>query len=439
MQVSVEQPSTLERKMTVEVPEEQISGRVNDRLQELGRTVKVDGFRPGKVPLKVVERRFGARVREEVLSEVMRSSFSDAMNQEDLKPAGEPTIDPVEMGPGNGMSYTATFEVYPTVELAPVETLIVDRPVCEIADVDLDKMVATLREQHKTWDEVDRAAEDGDQVIIDFEGKVDGEVFDGGVASDFELVLGTGHMIDGFEDGLVSKSAGETVELKLKFPANYRVETLADKDVEFTIEIKSVSAPVLPDLDDEFFQKFGVETGGEEDFRAEVRENMERERDRSLQRRFNSGVLEKVSDANELTLPRALVAAEMARMQQQAVQSMLQRGAQPGELDLSSMTNLFEEPAKKRVKLGLLRAEMIKDAGIVADPARVRGLVESMASSYEDSAAVVKWYYEDPQRLQEIEAMCLEDEAVTWIAERAQVNEVSISFDDLMNPGQTDE
>lgn len=425
--------------MTVEVPEEQISGRVDERLQELGRTVKVDGFRPGKVPRKVIERRFGGRVREEIMGEVLRSSFSEALTQEDLRPAGEPAIEPGEMQPGQGMSYTATFEVYPTVELAPVEQLALERPVCEISDADIDQMVATLREQHKTWEPVERAAQEGDQVTIDFEGQIDGEVFEGGVAEDFDLELGSGHMIKGFEEGLLEKKVGDETELNVKFPADYRVENLADRDAKFAVKVKQVATAVLPELNDEFFKKFGVEKGGEEAFRQEVRENMERERDRALQRRFNSGVLDKVSEANELTVPRALVEAEALRMQQQAIQTMLQRGAAPQDLDPSSMQQAFEEPAQKRVKLGLLMAEMIKSAGITADPAKVRGLVESMASSYEDSAAVVKWYYEDPQRLHEIEAMCLEDEAVTWIAERAPVSEVPISFDDLMNPGQTAE
>lgn len=437
MQVSVEQSGDLQRKMTVEVPEEQIASQVTDRLRELGKTVKIDGFRKGKVPFSVVQRRFGPRIREEVLGEVLRSSFSQAMTQENLRLVGEPAIEPQAMEPGNGMSYTATFEVYPTVALAPVEQLVVERPVCEIVDADVDKMVGTLRDQHKTWENVSRASRNGDQLTIDFVGKIDGEIFDGGDATDFELVLGAGQMIDGFEDGLLDKKADTDAELNLTFPDNYQAEKLAGKAVQFVVKVKLVSEPVLPELDDEFFKKFGVETGGEAAFRTEVRENMERERGRALKRLFNSGVLDTVAAANELTVPRALVDSEIGRMQQQAVQSMLQRGANPGDLDPSSLGTMFEAPAQKRVKLGLLMAEMIKNAEITADPAKVRGTVESMASSYEDAAAVVKWYYDDPQRLQEIEAMCLEDEAVTWIAERAEVNEVNISFDDLMNPGQT--
>ncbi len=438
MQVSVEQSGDLERKMTVEVPEEQISGKVADRLRELGKTVKVDGFRPGKVPFSVVQRRFGARVREEVLGEVLRSSFSEAVTQEDLKLVGDPSIEPQAMEAGSGMSYTATFEIYPTVTLAPVEKLVIERPACEISDADLDQMVETLREQHKTWENVVRASANGDQLTIDFVGKIDGELFEGGEATDFDVVLGAGHMIDGFEEGLLSKNAGEETELNLTFPANYQAENLAGKAVQFAVNIKHVSEPLLPELDDEFFKNFGVESGGETVFRAEIRENMERERDRALQRRFNSAVLDEVAASNELTVPRALIEAEIGRMQQQAVQSMAQRGANPGDVDPSNLGTMFEEPAQKRVKLGLLMAEMIKNAGITADPAKVRGRVESMASSYEDSTAVVKWYYDDPQRLHEIEAMCLEDEAVSWITTRAEVNEVNISFDDLMNPRQTD-
>jgi len=423
--------------MTVEVPEERISGRVKERLKELGRTVKVDGFRPGKVPFNVVERRYGAQIREEILNDLLRSSFSEAMTQEELRPVGEPAIEPGNTEIGSGLSYTATFEVYPTVSINPLEDLKVERPTCEIAESDLDKMVDTLREQHKTWLEVARASVDGDQVTVDFEGEIDGEAFEGGAATDFDLVIGAGNMIDGFEEGLAGKSVGDETELNLSFPEKYQNEALAGKDVKFAVKVKQVSEPVLPELATDFFSKFGVESDELSEFHTEIRENMERERDRALQRRFNTGVLDSMSEANEIALPNALIQQELMRMQQQALQSMMQRGANPSDFDPSNLAGMFEEPSKKRVKLGLLMAEMIKDAGISADPAKVRGTVESMASSYEDSAAVVKWYYEDPQRLQEIEAMCLEDEAVTWIADRATVSEVPISFDDLMNPGQT--
>lgn len=439
MQVSVEKSGDLERKMTVTVPEDQIADKVANRLKELSRTAKIDGFRPGKVPKAVISRRFGGQVREEILGDVLRSSFSEALTQEELRPVGEPDIQPGDVSVGNGMSYTATFEVYPAVEVTPVETLNIERPTCEIADADIDTMIETLRTQNKAWDAVERGSANEDQITIDFEGKIDGEVFEGGSAEDFELELGLGQMIDGFEDGLLGKTAGEKCELNLKFPENYQAENLAGKDVQFAVTVKKVSAPVLPALDDEFFKKFGVESGDEAAFRTEVRENMERERERALKRKFNAGVLDDVADAHDIALPKALVEAETMRMGQQALQSMMQRGGgMPPDFDPSKMSEMFAEPAQKRVKLGLVMAEMIKNAGITADPAKVRETIDSMAASYEDSAAVVKWYYEDPQRLQEIEAMCLEDEAVTWIAERAQVQEVSISFDDLMNPGQTD-
>lgn len=425
--------------MTVSVPEDRIADQVKDRLKELVRTVKIDGFRPGKVPFGVVQKRFGSRVREEVIGEVLRTSFSEALSAEELRPVGEPSIEPGNIEPGNGMSYTATFEVYPAIEIAPVEELKIEKPVCEIGDHDLTKMIETLRDQHKTWNPVGRESADGDQVTIDFEGKIDGEVFEGGTAENFELVLGLGQMIEGFEEGLVGKAAGAETVLELKFPENYQATHLAGKDTEFKVTVKQVAEPVLAELNDEFFAKFGVQEGGEEAFRKEVLENMERERDRALQRQFNTAVLETVAAANELPLPRALIEAETRRMQQQALQSMMQRGAPPENFDPAAMADMFQKPAEKRVKLGLLMAEMIKTAGITADPAKVRETIESMAASYEDSAAVMKWYYEEPQRLQEIEAMCLEDEAVSWIVGRAEVSEVPISFDDLMNPVQTDD
>ena len=398
MQVSVEKSGELERKLTVHVPEERIAERMEVRLSEVGRTARLDGFRPGKIPRAVIKRRFGGQVREEILNDLMRTSFSDALDQEELRPVGEPKIEPGDVTPGAGLSYTATFEIYPSVELQPLEGLQVDKPVCEISESDLDKMIETLREQHKSWTDVDRVSQNGDQLTIDFEGQVDGEVFEGGTAEDFEIELGLGRMIDGFEEGLLARKAGDEVVLDLRFPEKYQAEHLAGKEATFKINVKKVAEPTLPELDDEFFKKFGVEEGGTEAFRTEVRQNMERERDRALQRKFNADTLDRLAEAHDFALPAALIASETQRMQQQALQTMMQRGGNPGGMDFEKFGEMFSEPAQKRVKLGLVVAEMIKQAGITADPAKVRGMIESMASSYEDSAAVVKWYYEDPQR-----------------------------------------
>ncbi|MEM7466005.1 MAG: trigger factor [Pseudomonadota bacterium] len=438
MQVTVESPSKLERKLIVEVPEDDIKSQVNSRLKDLTKRVKVDGFRPGKIPFTVMQQRFGAQVREEVVGEVLRQSYAEALTEQDLRPAGEPVIDPVEAKKGEGLKFTAAFEVFPEVLLGPIEELAIERPSCDISDADVDKMVETLRNQHKSFAEVDRAGADGDQLTIDFVGTIDGETFQGGEAEGFELELGAGLMIDGFEDGLMGKKAGDDVSLDLNFPEKYQNEELAGKPVNFAISVKKVAEPALPALDEDFFKNFGVEEGGESAFREEIRENMDRERERALKQKLSRDALDQLHDANTLDLPKSLVDSEVQRMRQQTAQSMMQRGIDPAKMGLDD-SEALTEAASKRVKLGLLMAEMVKQAEIKADPAKVRETIEGMAASYEDSAAVVKWYYDDPQRLQEIEAMCLEEEAVNWMVERAQTTDVSISFDDLMNPGQTDE
>jgi trigger factor len=436
MQVSVEQVGGLERRLRVEVPEQQIATRVKTRLQEVARSARVDGFRPGRAPARVIERLYGSKLRGEVVSDVVRSSFAEAVGEQQLRPVADPVIDPIEAAPGSGVSYTATFEVYPEVVLAPLEQLAVERPQCEVTGGDVDKMVEVLRGQNKTWEDVTRPAAAGDQLILDFQGKLDGEAFEGGSATDFKLELGTQRMIPGFEDGLVGASAGDTRTLQLQFPADYHKQELAGRPVTFDVNVKRVCAPVLPELDAEFFQKFGVQDGGLDAFRQEVRENMERERDRALERRFNSTVLDRVRDANDFELPKTLVKVEAARMQREMLRNLAMRGVDPAQLKPEDLPG-FEPQAEKRVKLGLIMAEIIRQAGIVAEPAKVRARVEALAASYEQPDAFVKWYYEDPRRLQEIESMCLEEEAVKWIAERARINDVTVSFDDLMNPGQT--
>lgn len=439
MQVSLEQPGGLERRLRIDIPEEKIVGMVRDRLQSVARSARVDGFRPGKAPAKVIERQFGARIRGEVISEVVRSSFAEAVGQHQLRPVTDPVIEPVTAGEGQGLSYTATFEIFPEVTLATFETLVVERPACEISEEDVDKMVGVLRQQAQTWREVARPAADGDKLTLDFAGTLEGEnaPFENGSATDFPLVLGQGRMIDGFEQGLHGATTGEARTLALNFPAEYHNAALAGRGVSFAVTVKKVEEPVLPELDADFFKRFGVEDGDLATFRREVRENMERERDRALERRFNGQVLERIREQHTLDLPKALIHAECQRMLQEMQRSLMMRGMDPAQLGGAQDLSAFEAPAANRVKLGLVMAEIIKQAGITAQPSKVRARVEAMAASYEQPDALVKWYYEDPRRLQEIEGLVLEEEAVKWVADRAQVTPVSISFDDLMNPRQT--
>lgn len=436
MQVSVSSTGTLERRLTVEVPEEQISKEVQSRLQAITRTARIDGFRPGKAPMRLVEQRFAARVRDEVVGEVVRRSFADAVMQEKLRPAGAPIIDPLSVEPGRGLSYTATFEIYPEVTMKPVAELKLNRATCEITDADIDKMIAKLREQRRTWKTVERSAATGDRVTIDFVGKVDGTPFPGGTAHDYQLELGAGRFIPGFEEGLVGKGPGSH-EIQVTFPNDYPHQELAGKGAVFEITLKQVEEPALPELDEEFFKAFGVEEGGIEAFRADVRKNVERERDQALRTRLKHGTFNTLIEANPLELPKALVENEARRLLYQSQQGLMMRGIPRAQVEGMSADS-FRPQAERRVALGLLMGDIIQKQRLEADPVRVRNLLEQMASTYDDPAAVIKWYYEEEERLNEVRTAVLEDQVVDWLMTQAKVTEQGISFDDLMNPRQTE-
>ena len=436
MHISVEKSTTLERRLTVEVPEERIATEVQTRLDKLSRTARIPGFRQGKAPHKVVRQQFGMRVRDEVVGEILQSSFGEAMNKEDLRPAGQPVIDKVENAVGSGLRYTAVFEVFPQFDLAPIDQIELVRRTCDIADGDVSAMIEKLREQNKEWLAVERPAADGDQLTIDFEGTIDGVLFEGGKGENFSVQLGTGSMIEGFEAGLLGKSAGEQASLDLRFPEEYRNGELAGKPVRFEITVTKVSESLLPELTESFIEKFGVKEGGVEAFRKEVRQNMEKERERALRQQFTTEVMDKMAAANDFELPSSLVQSEAQRLRQQVSREMAMRGLNPSSA-ISEFENSVLTQAHKRVKLGLVMAEIVKKAQLKPDATKVRQTIEGMAASYEDPAAVVKWYYENPQQLQQIEGMCLEDEAVNWIAGNARVTEQSVAFDALMNPVQT--
>ena len=435
MQVSLSSTGPLERRLTVQVSEEQISTEVQNRLKSISRTARIDGFRPGKAPMRVVEQRFGPRVRDEVVGEVLRRSFADAVTQERLRPAGRPVFDPLSSNPGQGLSYTATFEVYPEVTLKPVNELKVTKIVCEVTEPDVDRMIETLRSQRRIWQAVDRGAKKGDRVTLDFKGTIDGAEFSGGSAENFELEVGAGRFITGFEDGLVGRGVGEH-HLKVSFPADYHRQDYAGKDAEFEVNVKQVAEAVLPAADEEFFKAFGVREGGLEAFRAEVRRNMERERDQAVKSLTKDKVLNALLDANTLQLPKALVENEAHRLLHETQRNLLTQGL-PRERVEGMKPDPFREQAQRRVGLGLLMADIIQRNSLKAEGTRVRARIEQLAASYDDPAAVVKWYYEDEQRLNDVQMAVLEEQAVEWLVGQAQVEEKHLSFDDLMNPRQT--
>ncbi len=435
MQVTVEASTGLERRMTVQVPEERISEQVKDRLKSLGRTARLHGFRPGKVPAKVLERTYGRQVRDEVVSKVLESSLFEAFGTENLKPAGQPTIDALDSEPGQGLSYTAVFEVYPEVQAPDAASLELTRPVAEVTEQDVDKLIETLRKQRRTWEELDKEAADGDRLTLDYKGTIGGEPFEGGEAQQVPVELGSHSLIEGFEEALKGAKAGEERVLDLTFPDEYHAKDLAGKPVQFKVTVFKVEEPRLPEVDEEFIQSFGVKEGGVDALRKEIRENMERELRDTIQARMRNDAMDALLARHELELPRALVEDESKRLMEQTRQNLVRQGA--GSPTLQLQPALFENQARRRVALGLILAEVVKANGMAADPEKVKGRVASIASAYQEPQQVMSWYYADKQRLAEIESLVMEDEVVEWIVEHAKVSDEKTTFDAIMNRGQT--
>jgi trigger factor len=434
MQVSVETTSGLERRLIVGVPAARIDSAVDSRLQNAARTIKLDGFRPGKVPMRVVRQRFGESVRMEVLGEVMNESFYEAIQQQGLKPAGRPNIEPKSLEAGKDVEFVATFEVFPEVEAKDYSSIEVKRPVSEITAADIDKMIENLRQQRAEWQPVERAAASGDKANIDYLGTKDGVAFDGGKAEGSDLELGSGRMIPGFEDGIVGMSAGEEKVLALSFPDDYHSEDLKGAAVEFKITVNSVSEKKLPDLDEALFEAFGVKEGGEEAFRAEVEKNMARELKNATKSRIKNQVMEGVlAIHSDLQVPKALVSQEIDALRNQQMQ---QFGAMAEKLNAADILpdELFRENAERRVKLGLVLNELISIEGIKAEEDKVRAALEEMAASFEDKDEIINWYMSNPQQLQQIEGMVIEEEVVEKLLEKSKVSEETLSYEEVMSP-----
>lgn len=434
MQVSVETTSGLERRLIVGVPAARIDSAVDSRLQNAARTIKLDGFRPGKVPMRVVRQRFGESVRMEVLGEVMNESFYEAIQQQGLKPAGRPNIEPKSLEAGKDVEFVATFEVFPEVEAKDYSSIEVKKPVSEITAADIDKMIENLRQQRAEWQPVERAAASGDKANIDYLGTKDGVAFDGGKAEGSDLELGSGRMIPGFEDGIVGMSAGEEKVLALSFPDDYHSEDLKGAAVEFKVTVNSVSEKKLPELDEALFEAFGVKEGGEEAFRAEVEKNMARELKNATKSRIKNQVMEGVLAIHaDLQVPKALVSQEIDALRNQQMQ---QFGAMAEKLNAADILpdELFRENAERRVKLGLVLNELISIEGIKAEEDKVRAALEEMAASFEDKDEIINWYMSNPQQLQQIEGMVIEEEVVEKLLEKSKVSEETLSYEEVMSP-----
>lgn len=430
MQVTVETLEGLQRRLNITVPAANIEDAVAAELRNIAKNRRFDGFRKGKVPMKMVAKMYGKAVRQDVLGEVMQRNFIEAIVKEKINPAGAPTFAPVEIGEGKDLVFTATFEVYPEVELKGLENIAVEKPAAEVTDADVAEMLETLRKQQATWKEVDEAAESGKRVSIDFVGSIDGVEFEGGKAENFPLEMGAGRMIPGFEDGIVGKTKGMEFVIDVTFPEDYHAENLKGKAAKFAIKVNKVEARELPELNDEFVARFGVAEGGVDALKAEVRKNMERELKQAIKARIKEQAIEGLVKENEIQVPSALIDQEINVLRQQAAQRF------GGNVEAAAQLprELFEEQAKRRVVVGLLLGEVIRTHELKADEEKVKALITEMATAYEDPSEVVSYYEQNQQLMNNMRNVALEEQAVDAIIAKAKVTEKAISFSELMNP-----
>lgn len=433
MQVSVETTSGLQRQITVTVPAERIDQDVNKQVAQQARTRRMDGFRPGKVPASVIKRMYGDAIRYEVLNRVVQETYFEAVQKESLMPAGMPSIEFKNDKEGEDFQYVATFDVYPEIELKDLSGVTVEKPTASIKAADVKNMIDTLRKQQGTFKATRGMAKEGMQVNIDFEGFVDGEAFEGGKAEGQDLVLGSGSMIPGFEDGIVGKKKGEEFDIEVTFPEEYHAENLKGKAATFKIKLNEVSKQELPELDEEFFSKFGVESADEESFKAEVEKNMAREMNHALKTKVKTAVFDALIAQNDITVPEAMIDDEINNLRQQAVQ---QFGGN-AKIDPNTLPKeLFEEQAKRRVTVGLLVQEVIKAGALEADDARVDAMLAEIADSYQDADEVINYYKGNEQMLNQIRSLVLEDQVVDHLLASAKVKEVKVSYEEAIQPAQ---
>lgn len=433
MQVSVETTSPIERRLTIQVPAAEIDEAVSARLKDTAKNVRLNGFRQGKVPMSVVEKRYGPSVRDDVVGEVMRERYVRAITDESLNPAGYPSIDATINEAGKDLEFVATMETYPEVELASIEGTDIERPVVEITDADVEEMIETLRKQNADWQTVERAAANGDQVNIDFQGYIDGEPFEGGSAEGHELVLGSESFIPGFEGQIEGAAAGDEKTVSVTFPEDYQAEHLAGREATFQVKVNQVSAQVLPELDAEFIQRFGVESGDEAAFRDEVGKNMHREADQAVENRVKQQVLDALKAANDITVPSALVQQETDGMKRQAAQQF----GLGEDFDVSQLPNeLFADQARGRVQVGLLLAEVIKQNELEASDDEIRAKVQELAAQYEDPQEVVDHYMDNDQLKTQVQSAILEEKAVDKLLEQTRVADVEMSYQQALAAAQ---
>jgi trigger factor len=430
MMVSVEKLPGLERRLEVSVPASRVRQQVDARLLKVSRTVRIKGFRPGKAPIHVVRKHYGREVREEVVSDLIRETFAEALRQERLQPAGGPRIEPQKTGEPDDLRYTATFEVYPQIELKDVGAIELARPVASVAEGDVDAMIESLRRQRPNWVEVARGCRDGDRITVDFEGRIGGEAFEGGKSENLVVVLGAGRLLPDFEQGVRGAAAGEKREFDLRFPDEYQSRHLAGKTARFQAIVRKVEESSLPEVDAAFCEAFGIAEGGIEGLRAEVRENMERELAQAVQSRLKAQVMEQLLAKNPIAVPRALVDAEIRDMQME----LLRRAGQRDARQLPPRES-FEQGARRRVALGLILNEVIRKAGIQADAAKLQSRLDELVSTYSDPDEARRQYLQNDAATRQLQMSVLEDQAVEWVVRSAKVTDQPGTFRDIMNFG----
>jgi len=432
MQANLETLSALERKLSVALPAAEINSEVENRLKRLSRTVKMHGFRPGKVPFKVVAQHYGPQVRQEVLGDAMQKSFGEAVQRQNLRVAGYPRFELLQSTDGAGeLKYSATFEIYPEIVVGDISGTAIERPVLEVGDAEVDKTLEIMRKQRARYEAAERAARNDDRVTVDFNGTIDGAAFQGGTAKDQAVVLGSGRLLPDFESNLPGMKAGDTKAFDLRFPDDYHGKDVAGKTARFEITVKQVAGPVLPEIDGDFAKSLGVEDGDVARMRGEIRANLEREVRAKLKIRVRDQVVQALLDSTRVEAPKSLVQMETQRMTAGARQELASRGIQVTE-NMPMPTDLFEKQAERRVTTGLILGELMKAHNLYPRPEQVRTLVEEQAQSYEHPQEVVKWFYAEPERLRDIESTVAEENVVAWALGVAKVSDKPVDFDELM-------
>ena len=427
---NVETLQGLERRVSMKLPTDDIELQVDERLKKLARNIRMPGFRPGKVPMKLVSQTYGPQVRSEVLTDAVQKAFNDAVKEANLKVAGYPRIEKKDGADEQALEFSATFEIYPEVKVGDLGDATIERPQVTVDDAAVDKTIEILRKQRTKFVEASRAAKDGDRLTVDFEGTIDGQPFQGGSAKDFVFPVGEGRMLKEFDDAARGMSAGETKTFELKFPDDYHGKEVAGKTASFKVTVKKVEEPQLPEVNADFAKSLGIAEGDVQKMRSEIRSNVERESDKRIEARVKSQVLDALIAKTPLELPKSLIQMEAQSLVERAAADLQARGIKPEQMPLDPAA--FEQTAKRRVALGLIIGELARTENLQPKPAEVRAVVEAEAATYESPAEVVKWFYMQPQRLSEMEGVALEANVVKWVLSKAKVVDKPTAFDELM-------